>query len=51
MIATWLNGVAHTRAIATATIAISRRHQSGVSVRAFDQTAWATTATAASLRP
>jgi len=51
MMATWLSGVAQPRAIAAAMMAIAHLGQSGVSVRAIDQTAWATTATAASLRP
>ena len=51
MIATCANGVAHARATAAATSATPRRGQSGVSVPAMTQTAWATTATAATFSP
>ncbi len=51
MIATCENGVVHSSATAAAATATARLGQSGVSVPAIVQTACATTATAASLRP
>ncbi len=51
MIATCDSGTVQASATAAATTARSRLGQSGVSVRAINQTAWATTATAASFRP
>ena len=51
MIATCEKGVAQASATAAAASATIRRGQSGVRLPAIDQTACATTATAASLRP
>ena len=51
MIATCANGVVQASATPAAASATARRGQSGVRLPAMHQTAWATTATAASLRP
>ncbi len=51
MIATCEKGVVQARATIVAASATARRDQSGASAPAMPQTAWATTATAASLRP
>ena len=51
MTRTWAAAVGHTETASAAAMAIVARSRSGASVRAMPQTAWATTATAASLRP